>query len=61
LGEPWREARAEVMSVLWGVPLAVWVALMVWVSIWEMRRRKKMTPKQRRRYDEALHFEHSIW
>jgi hypothetical protein len=48
------------MNVLSAVLLAIWVVLMVLVTIWDVRRRKKMTPEQRRQHDQAMRFRQMV-
>jgi hypothetical protein len=49
------------MSLFWIIALIVWVAFMVWVNVWNTRRRKKMTPEQQGQHDEAMRFDQSVW
>jgi hypothetical protein len=50
------------MKVLWAaVPLAVVVGPIVWLNIWYMRHRKKLTPEQRRQEIEQDNFDQSVW
>jgi len=54
------------MNIPWAVLLAVILltvlaALIVWLNIWYMRHRKKLTPEQRRQEIEQANFDNSVW
>jgi hypothetical protein len=55
------ELSTNLEGAMSGLVVFVWVALMVWVTVWDTRRRKKMTPNKRRQDDEAMRFDQSVW
>jgi hypothetical protein len=46
---------------MYGIALVLFASLLVAVNVWFWRKRRGMTPEQRRQHDESLKFDQSVW